>query len=82
MRELGSGISLGHPIGATDTRQMVAGIYHQMQRKNYTTGLTSMYIARRYGDGRSRNKGMTLYFLRVFKCLAIMVADERRNHTF
>jgi acetyl-CoA C-acetyltransferase len=41
--ELGSGISLGHPIGATGARQMVTGIY-QMQRKNYATGLISMCI--------------------------------------
>ena len=41
--ELGSGISLGHPIGATGARQMVTGMYH-MQRQNYTTGLISMCI--------------------------------------
>jgi acetyl-CoA C-acetyltransferase len=41
--ELGSGISLGHPIGCTGARQMVTGIY-QMQRKNYSTGLISMCI--------------------------------------
>lgn len=41
--ELGSGISLGHPIGATGGRQMVSGM-HQMQRKGYTTGLISMCI--------------------------------------
>ncbi|MDL2286448.1 acetyl-CoA C-acetyltransferase [Desulfococcaceae bacterium OttesenSCG-928-F15] len=41
--ELGSGISLGHPIGATGARQMVTGMYH-MQRKGYKTGLISMCI--------------------------------------
>jgi acetyl-CoA C-acetyltransferase len=41
--ELGSGISLGHPIGATGARQMVTGMY-QMQRKKYATGLISMCI--------------------------------------
>jgi acetyl-CoA C-acetyltransferase len=41
--ELGSGISLGHPIGATGARQMVTGIY-QMQRKNYNTGMITMCI--------------------------------------
>jgi acetyl-CoA C-acetyltransferase len=41
--ELGSGISLGHPIGATGARQMVSGMY-QMQRKGYATGLISMCI--------------------------------------
>ncbi len=41
--ELGSGISLGHPIGATGARQMVSGMY-QMQRKKYSTGLISMCI--------------------------------------
>jgi acetyl-CoA C-acetyltransferase len=41
--ELGSGISLGHPIGCTGARQMVTGIY-QMQRKGYHTGLVSMCI--------------------------------------
>lgn len=41
--ELGSGISLGHPIGATGARQVVSGMY-QMQRKGYATGLVSMCI--------------------------------------
>ncbi len=41
--ELGSGISLGHPIGATGARQMVSGMY-QMQRKGYNSGLVTMCI--------------------------------------
>ncbi len=41
--ELGSGISLGHPIGCTGARQMVTGI-HQMKRKGYNTGLITMCI--------------------------------------
>ncbi len=41
--ELGSGISLGHPIGATGARQMVTAM-NQMKRKNYKTGLISMCI--------------------------------------
>jgi len=41
--ELGSGISLGHPIGCTGARQMVTGIHH-MVRKGYNTGLISMCI--------------------------------------
>lgn len=41
--ELGSGISLGHPIGCTGARQMVTGMYH-MQRRGYRTGLISMCI--------------------------------------
>jgi acetyl-CoA C-acetyltransferase len=41
--ELGSGISIGHPIGCTGARQMVTAI-HQMKRKGYTTGLISMCI--------------------------------------
>jgi acetyl-CoA C-acetyltransferase len=41
--ELGSGISLGHPIGATGARQMVTGM-NLMVRKGYTTGLVSMCI--------------------------------------
>ncbi len=41
--ELGSGISLGHPIGCTGARQMVSGMY-QMQRKGYNTGLFTMCI--------------------------------------
>jgi len=41
--ELGSGISLGHPIGCTGARQMVTGM-HQMQRQGYATGLISMCI--------------------------------------
>ena len=41
--QLGSGISLGHPIGATGARQMVSGI-HQMQRKGYNSGMITMCI--------------------------------------
>lgn len=41
--ELGSGISLGHPIGCTGARQMVTGI-NRMKRKGYNTGLISMCI--------------------------------------
>jgi len=41
--ELGSGISIGHPIGCTGARQMVTAI-HQMKRKDYNTGLVSMCI--------------------------------------
>lgn len=41
--ELGSGISLGHPIGCTGARQMVTGM-NQMKRKGYNTGLITMCI--------------------------------------
>jgi acetyl-CoA C-acetyltransferase len=41
--ELGSGISLGHPIGCTGTRQMVTGM-NIMKRKGYNTGLITMCI--------------------------------------
>ncbi len=41
--QAGSGISLGHPIGATGARQMVTAI-HLMQRAGYGTGLISMCI--------------------------------------
>jgi acetyl-CoA C-acetyltransferase len=41
--ELGSGISLGHPIGCTGARQLVTGMY-QMQRKGYGTGIFTMCI--------------------------------------
>ena len=41
--ELGSGISLGHPIGCTGARQMVTGM-NLMQQKGYSTGLISMCI--------------------------------------
>lgn len=41
--ELGSGISLGHPIGCTGTRQVVT-LLHQMRRSGYNTGLVSMCI--------------------------------------
>ncbi|GAB6094881.1 acetyl-CoA C-acetyltransferase [Desulfatiferula olefinivorans] len=41
--QVGSGISLGHPIGCTGARQMVTGMY-LMQRKGYSTGLISMCI--------------------------------------
>ncbi|HSO21171.1 MAG TPA: acetyl-CoA C-acetyltransferase [Desulfosarcina sp.] len=41
--ELGSGISIGHPIGCTGARQMVSGM-NQMRRKDYATGLITMCI--------------------------------------
>ncbi len=41
--ELGSGISIGHPIGCTGARQMVTAI-NQMKRKSYSTALISMCI--------------------------------------
>jgi acetyl-CoA C-acetyltransferase len=41
--ELGSGISLGHPIGCTGTRQVVTAMHH-IDRKGYNTGLISMCI--------------------------------------
>lgn len=41
--QLGSGISMGHPIGCTGARQMVTAMY-QMQRKQFATGLISMCI--------------------------------------
>ncbi len=40
---LGSGISIGHPIGCTGARQMVTCMHH-MQRENLETGLISMCI--------------------------------------
>jgi acetyl-CoA C-acetyltransferase len=41
--EVGSGISLGHPIGCTGARQMVSAM-NLMKRKNYRTGLITMCI--------------------------------------
>jgi acetyl-CoA C-acetyltransferase len=41
--EVGSGISLGHPIGCTGARQMVSGM-NLMKRKDYRTGLITMCI--------------------------------------
>ncbi len=41
--ELGSGISLGHPIGCTGARQVVTAV-NQMKRKDYSTGLITMCI--------------------------------------
>lgn len=41
--ELGSGVSIGHPIGCTGARQMVTAI-NQMKRKSYSTGIISMCI--------------------------------------
>jgi acetyl-CoA C-acetyltransferase len=41
--EVGSGISLGHPIGATGARQMVTAL-HLMKRKDYKSALVSMCI--------------------------------------
>jgi acetyl-CoA C-acetyltransferase len=48
--ELGSGISIGHPIGCTGARQMVTAI-NQMKRKSYSTGLVSMCIGGGMGMG-------------------------------
>ncbi len=41
--QLGSGISIGHPIGCTGARQVVTGMY-QMQRMGLQKGLFSMCI--------------------------------------
>lgn len=41
--QLGSGISMGHPVGCTGARQMVTAI-HEMERKQYGLGLISMCI--------------------------------------
>jgi acetyl-CoA C-acetyltransferase len=41
--EMGSGISLGHPIGCTGARQMVTAM-HLMKRRGYATGLVTMCI--------------------------------------
>jgi acetyl-CoA C-acetyltransferase len=41
--QLGSGISIGHPIGCTGARQVVTGM-HYMQRVNLERGLFSMCI--------------------------------------
>ncbi|HBG18870.1 MAG TPA: acetyl-CoA C-acyltransferase, partial [Desulfobulbaceae bacterium] len=41
--QVGSGISIGHPIGCTGARQLVSGM-HLMQRDNLQRGLFSMCI--------------------------------------
>lgn len=41
--QMGSGISIGHPIGCTGARQLVTGM-HLMQRESLQTGLFSMCI--------------------------------------
>ncbi len=41
--QLGSGISLGHPIGCTGSRMMVTAM-NQMKRKGFSTGLITMCI--------------------------------------
>ncbi len=41
--QVGSGISLGHPIGCTGARQMVTGMNH-MKRKGLATGMVTMCI--------------------------------------
>jgi len=41
--QLGSGISLGHPIGCTGARMAVTTMY-QMKRKDFSTGIMSMCI--------------------------------------
>lgn len=48
LNPVGSGISLGHPVGATGAR-MVVTASHEMQRNNLTTGLVTMCI----GGGQS-----------------------------
>jgi len=41
--QLGSGISMGHPIGCTGARQTVTGIY-EMLRKDHAAGIIAMCI--------------------------------------
>ncbi len=51
--ELGSGISLGHPIGCTGARQMVTGM-NLMKRNGYRTGLIAMCIGGGMGETQKR----------------------------
>ena len=53
---LGSGISLGHPIGCTGAR-LVVTLMNEMKRKNLNLGLVTMCI----GGGQ----GMAAIFERV-----------------
>ncbi len=54
--EVGSGISLGHPIGCTGARQMVSGMSH-MKRQGYSTGLITMCIGGGMGMAMIIEKG-------------------------
>ncbi|OQY00691.1 MAG: acetyl-CoA acetyltransferase [Desulfobacteraceae bacterium 4572_130] len=47
---LGSGVSLGHPIGCTGARQMVTAI-NQIKTNDYSTGIISMCIGGGMGMG-------------------------------
>jgi acetyl-CoA C-acetyltransferase len=54
--QLGSGISMGHPVGCTGARQMVTAM-HQMQRTGQATGLISMCIGGGMGMAMVISKG-------------------------
>ncbi len=41
--QIGSGISIGHPIGCTGARMVVTGM-HQMKRMDFSTGIVTMCI--------------------------------------
>ena len=46
----GSGISLGHPVGATGARQ-VADMVHQLRRRGGSLGVTSRCVGGGMGSG-------------------------------
>ncbi len=54
--QLGSGISMGHPVGCTGARQMVTAM-HQMQRTGQANGLISMCIGGGMGMAMVISKG-------------------------
>jgi len=54
--QLGSGISLGHPVGCTGARQLVTAM-HEMQRREMSTGLISMCIGGGMGMAMLVSKG-------------------------
>jgi acetyl-CoA C-acetyltransferase len=52
----GSGISLGHPIGATGARMLVSTMY-EMKKENWKTGLITMCIGGGQGMAMVVEKG-------------------------
>jgi len=55
----GSGISLGHPVGATGARQVV-DMVHQLRRRGGSLGVTSRCVGRRHGQRRGAARALTV----------------------
>src|SRR3546814_3955326 len=72
----GSGISLGHPVGATGAR-ILATLAHEMRRREATYGLETMCIGG--GQGRSEEHTSELQSLMRIS-YAVLCLKKKKHH--